>query len=202
MRNVSSPNPEALPQRSNLDCKDDDSESRVTNGRMYAEQKDDFVQSELRLGADSEYAGLYFFFDRNNKNNPFFYIGKADNLYQRITKHFLTFDYLFYASAFPHNCDRYYSECMKFYAEGKYAKNGTIYERQFNAFKVTPFKEIGWICATDFNNAALLRIVESSTISFYKPLANGTKGSMKRNQISAKIFEDVRISVSRWLTGD
>ena len=199
IKNIGSHNPEALPQRSNFNNRDNEYENRITNAELYAQRKDYFVQSELCLNADSEYSGLYFFFVRDNENYPFFYLGKADNLYERLTKHFLTFDPFFYASAFPHNHDRYYSDCIRIYAEGVYPKLRKRYERQFAAFKITPFKEIGWISDPRLKDAELLKLVESNAIFLYKPQANGTKGSMKGNRNSAEIFEDVKSIIAGWL---
>src|SRR5260221_8915769 len=120
IRHIKSPNAEALPQRSNLYVKDADFESRMINKDAYAQLKDAFVEDKLRLSEDSTYPGIYFFFDSNNAAQMLFYVGKADILFKRLTKHFLTFDYFFYASAFPHNLSQYYFDCMRFYADGTY----------------------------------------------------------------------------------
>jgi len=202
IRQVHSDNPEALPQRSNFNTKDADFPSRITNAAKYAQLKDHFVQTELCLSPDDQYPGLYFFFDRDNANHTFFYLGKADDLYKRITKHFLTFDPFFYASAFPHNLDKYYSDCIRIYAEGIYAKQRKLYDRQFAAYKLSPFRQIGWISTPSLLDADLLKLVESNAIFFYKPLANGTRGRMTGNQSSAEILQDVKSIVSDWLAGN
>ncbi len=198
IKGIPSPIPEALPQRSNFGYRDADHASREINEKSYRQHKDDFVETHLKLSRDSTYPGLYFFFDANNRSRKFFYIGKADILFKRLTKHFLTFDYFFYASAFPHRFGQYYSDCLKFYADGMYAANRSLYERQFNAFRLAPFKEIGWISTPQFKDASLLKTVEDNAIFEYKPLANGTPGSTKGGEISANLFRAVKQILASW----
>jgi hypothetical protein len=67
-----------------------------------------------------------------------------------------------------------------------------LYKRQFEKFKLVPFKTIGWIADSAFKDAKLLKTVENNSIFFLKPAANGTKGSAKGNAESRKIFEEVQ----------
>ena len=192
IRTFDSPNPEVLPQRSNFDLRDQYFQFRQINRVIYAKRRDEFVEKHLNLSPSSELSGLYFFFDNVTKKYPFFYIGKADNLFKRLTKHFLTFDYFFYSLAFPKNYSKYYSDCIRFYAEGRYEKNKILYQRQFEKFKLLPFNKIGWIAESGFKDVRLLKMVEDNSIFFLKPAANGTKGSAKGNLESKKTFEEIK----------
>jgi hypothetical protein len=195
IRSFESPDPTALPQRSNFGLADLTSAARGRNRDSYKACKDEFVSNHLISPSERELAGLYFFFNRETAQFPFFYIGKADNLFRRVTKHFLTFDYFFYALAFPGNLEKYRTDCMRFYAEGRYSDKRATYERQFRAFELSPFNEIGWISVPELADPMLLKAVEDDSIFFYKPLANGTKGKMHNDANSLTLFNGIRSTV-------
>lgn len=194
MKAFPSPCPSAMPQRSRRnEIIDDLREARDINYELYQGMRDKFIDQVL-FGNLPDSPGLYFFLQKAQNTPSFFYIGKSGSknnqqkfVRERLRKHFITFDYFFFALAFPENIEQYYKECLTFCASGKYSKHLKTYKRQFEAFKLVPFDQIAWI-----GNESLaideIDELETQFIAEFDPPANGSKRQRMELTRSTNLF--------------
>jgi hypothetical protein len=171
IRSFDSPNPEALPQRSNFDISDELSEARQINRKLYGRLKDRYRKETLFHGYE-KILGIYFFYSITDGRPQFYYIGIGDNLSERFKDHLRRLDFIFYSLAFPHNYVLYYRDAIRFYAEGKYASHRPEYDRQFDAVKTVGIQYIAWISSAQNVNWYEM---ETYFIATFKPPVNDRK---------------------------
>jgi len=180
IRAFKSAHPEALPQRSNFDIVDALRPSRDLNRTSYQRLKKGFLEEQIFSGKSNK-PGIYFFFELKMEKPDFYYIGisgtkqnQTQALKDRIGKHLLTKDFIFYALAFSQNEDDYYKETTHFYAEGGYPSHEDEYRRQFDGLKKVRPTYLAWISCENYSLVERDGI-ETHFIAEFSPPANKQK---------------------------
>jgi len=192
-----SAHPEALPQRSNFHIVDNLRPSRDLNRTSYQQLKKWFLK-ELIFSGKPNKPGIYFFFNFKNSEPKFYYIGisgtkknQIQALQDRIGKHLLTKDFIFYALAFPQNEDDYYKDAIRFYKEGRYSTHEEEYRRQFEALKKVRPTYLAWI---SYENYSFVERdgIETHFIVEFRPPANEQKKNAVPNVLYREQYELIK----------
>ena len=125
--------------------------------------------------------GVYFFFDLQNRTPSFYYIGisgtmkhQTQALRERLDKHLLVRDFVFYALAFPEHAQTYFDDVIRFYVQGKYPKKIKQYRREFDGLEHAPPTHVAWVSRDSYSYTDRDGI-ETHLIREFDPPANQNK---------------------------
>jgi len=202
IRLIQSSHPEALPLRSQYSFDDPYRSEREKNRSQYNLLKDKLIDEKLFIN-EQDQEGIYFFIEKKDGHVNYYYIGisgtrahQKNALRERLRKHLLTFDYIFYSIAYPESNDTYLKECLACYGSGKYKKYANTYKHQFHALTESGITHILWI-SSSLLDYTLWDHVETYFVSKYKPGANQKKLNKKPPNEHVRIYNQVESTALR-----